>query len=81
MSCAEEVVYQVVTPGEPEQNGRCCLNGVGRDMESVMVVGPAAVLTDGSVMIGSEVVGPLVTGGLELDVSGETRQRINSDAL
>ena len=31
--------------------------------------------------LGSEVVGPLVTGGLELDVSGETRQRINSDAL
>jgi len=74
MSCAEEVVYQVVTPGEPEQNGRCCLNGVGRDRGSVMTVGPAAVLADGSaIVIDSEVVGPLVTGGLELDVSGETR--------
>jgi len=28
-----------------------------------------------------EMVGPLVAGGLELDVSGETRQKVTSDAL
>ena len=79
MSCAEEVVYQAVAPGEPEQNGRCCLNGVGVGIVSVVIAG-VAVLTGGSPMIGS-VVGPLVAGGLEFDVSGETRQRITSDAL
>ena len=38
MECAEEVVYQVVTPGEPEENGRCCLNGVDVDSLSAAVV-------------------------------------------
>ena len=70
MSCAEEVVYQAVTPGEPEQNGRCCLNGVSVDTVSVVVT--AAVLgvslrgfgVVGRPNPGSEVVGPLAAGGL-----------------
>lgn len=28
MSWAVEVVYHVVMPGDPDENGRCCLNGV-----------------------------------------------------
>ena len=70
----DEVVYQVVTPGEPEENGRCCLNGVGVDVGSVVIAGAAVfrVLVGGP---GSETVGPLVSGRLELEVSRETRQR------
>ena len=77
MSCVEEVVYQVVTPGEPEQNGRCCLNGISSEMAPIVAAG-TAVSVDGSA-IDSE-VGPLVAGGLGPDVSGETRKKITSDA-
>lgn len=72
MSCVEEVVYQAVTPGEPEQNGRCCLNGVG---VVFIVIAGVVVLADISVTIGPEVVGPLIAGRLELDVSGKTRKK------
>ena len=64
MSWVEEVVYQAVTPGEPEENGRSCLNGVNAEVVPVAIMG-AAVLLGGS-MIDIEVVGPLVAGGLGL---------------
>ena len=78
MSCAEEVVYQAVSPGEPEQNGRCCLNGVGVDVASVVVTrvefeAVVRVPVGGSTI--GEVVGPLVADGLKLDVSDETRRK------
>ena len=84
MSCADEVVYQAVAPGEPEQNGRCCLNGVGVDVAPVVVTGVefeavVRVPVDGCT-IGDVPVGPLVADGLELDVNGEMRRKIASDA-
>jgi len=88
MSSVEEVVYQMVTPGEPEQKGRCCLNGVNGD-ELVLVMGKVALEVEarelagcseagcesvGRSEIGWEMVGPVVVGGLRPDVSdGETR--------
>ena len=70
MSCAEEVVYQAVTPGEPEQNGRCCLNGVSVDIASVVVAAAALGGSSRDFAVvgrpnpGSELVGPLAAGGL-----------------
>lgn len=78
MSCAEEVVYQVVKPGEPEQNCRCCLNGVNVNVASVVGAGGAVLraFVGGSrgPTVDSEMVGPLVAGGLEPDVSCRTRK-------
>ena len=67
ISSGEEVVYQDVTPGEPEQNGRCCLNGVGPVVSRVGVVVETFVGSAGSGMVDRSVV-----GRLELDVRGET---------
>ena len=67
----DEVVYQEVNPGEPEQKGRCCLNGVGVGAVSTAVV--EMVLSPGDSLIDSGVVGPLALGGLKLDVSGGSR--------
>jgi hypothetical protein len=39
MSQAVEVVYHVVTPGDPDENARCCLNGVRLDVEDEAVGG------------------------------------------
>lgn len=35
ISWAVEVVYQVVMPGDPDENARCCLNGVRLDAAEV----------------------------------------------
>lgn len=76
MSCTEEVVYQTVAPGEPEENGRCCLKGVGVDIMSEEAETSEAWVgaSVGRPEVGSGVVGPLVAGGLEFDVGGKTRQ-------
>ena len=63
ISSVEEAVYQLVTPGEPEQNGLCCLNGV--DVDVVLVAVGGLVIGSGSTL-DSEVVGPPVVDGLEL---------------
>ena len=80
MSCADDVVYHEVTPGEPEQNGRCCLNGVVAGAGFVVLSGVARRVSVGGSTIG-ETVGPLVALGLELDVSGEIRRKMTADAL
>ena len=73
MSSVDKVVYQVVTPGEPEQKARCCLNGVGGGVVLVVIV--EMVLSASESLIDSEVVGPLAPGGLELDISVGTRKK------
>lgn len=67
MSWVEEVVYQVVTPGDPDENARCCLNGVR--FEGGEVGRPEAGLVGAWVVsvgctIGST-AGPLAGGWLE----------------
>ena len=75
MSLGDELVYQVVIPGDPDENGRSCLNGVGVGVPvGFATVEMGARVSEARWSIGSEVVGPLVpTGGvlkrLKLDVS------------
>ena len=83
MPSTEDVVYQVVTPGDPEENGRCCLNGVDNDAlfaagERSALFEARGVSTGGSMIeFGSATVGPLFTGGPELDVRDTAKKYLN----
>ena len=68
------MVYQAVTPGEPEQNGRCCLNGVGPEVSRVGVTVEVVVGGPGS-MAGAGTVGWSVVEWLGLDVRGENDEK------
>ena len=57
MSFGEALVYHVVTPGDPEENGCSCLNGVGVDDSVGFVMSGIDADVSG---IGSLAVGPLV---------------------
>ena len=67
MSKAVEVVYQVVMPGDPDENARCCLYGVRLD--GVEVGGTGADVEDGAVLdvVGTEEVTDMVGTGRTAD--------------
>ena len=64
MLFGEALVYHVVIPGDPDENGRCCLNGVCVGVPAGFATIEMGVTVLGSSStIGSEVVGPLVAAG------------------
>jgi len=68
--CIDAVLYQMVQPFGPEAKGRWCLTGT-RIWARVSVGGSTI----------GEAVGPLVVGGLNLDISDGIRWEITSNAL